>query len=91
MSAIYEAMTTYRRADGEPCGDAERWTTSGDYLQDEVDACDEPVTWVAEQWVRVGVHEFTLTPQGRAHNPLTCDLPISACPPCMDAYGVVKR
>ncbi len=85
----HDAMTTYRRADGLPCGEAERWTTSGDHLQDEVDCYDEPVTWVAERWVRVGVSEFTLTPGGRAHNPETCSRSLGECPPCMKAFQMV--
>lgn len=85
-----EFMVTYRRDDGMPCGEAERWTTDDRYLQDETDYSDAPVGWIAEQWVRVGVQRFTLTPGGGAtHSPTECGLPLGSCPPCAAAFQLV--
>jgi len=79
-----DVMKTYRRDDGGPIGDAQHWSTTGSALVYEVH--DEPVQFVEESWVRVGVRRFVIQPGEMAHNPATCTEVLGVCEPCMSAY-----
>lgn len=84
----HEAMVTYRRDDGGEIGEAERWSTSAEHLVHEV--WDEPVEFIEESWVRVGVRRFVLRPnEPGQHNPATCNRLLGACPECMVSFGMV--
>lgn len=89
MSDIdHEFMVTYRRDDGSPIGEAERWTTSGDHLHLEV--FEEPAEFIEEKWVRLGVRRFVIEPDlPDQHNPATCNEPLGSCLPCMRAFRMI--